>query len=313
MMMKLKLAGARPAVIAALALGVAVAVASCGDPPPPAPVKKENVPQWADAFQAPEIYGVVRVQALKRDGVYGAFWKSLLRVAQARGLTRGTTMAEVVEGVDEIIVGLNHGDDAALVLRNVPASADATKINDANGQPLFRAVNEQTKVPELELRDRRIPETGSLFVLPDRTWVGTLGEARGRARQAFATPVNRPAPSIPEDSLVALRFAGPIVHVLDRHPVWGPITKKLQTATFMLKRGKGGLVVAFDYLDADATAWAEMQVKRVAQEMTKDEKRYGWLKDAKVQYEGNTVFLRVAVPPRLLEELPNATGADLPF
>ena len=58
-------------------------------------------------------------------------------------------------------------------------------------------------------------------------------------------------------------------------------------------------------------AWGKTNGKAVALELATDEKRFGWMKDAKVAYEGTTVFLRVAVPPRLLAELPNASGADL--
>jgi hypothetical protein len=294
-------------ILTALAAGAV----ACGDPPPPAAPRKENVASWADVFEGtPDIYAVVRPQALKRDGLYGSFWKSLLRVAQARGFTRGTTMVEAAEATEEIIVGLNKGIDAALVFRGVPASFDPQKIADAEGRPLFRPVNDRSKVLEYELLDRRTADAGGLFVLPDRTWVGALGDARARARQAFAAPVNRPAPKVDADALAAVRFGGPIAHLLDRHPMYGLLSRKLLTATFTLKPGKGGLVIELLYEENSATAYAEMQGKRIVEELSKDEKRFGWLKGAKVAYEGNSVFFHIDVPPRLLEELPSASGAD---
>jgi len=296
------------AVIATLAMTL-----SCAAPPPPAPVKKEPVPQWADVFRGtPDIYASVRVQALKRDVVYGALWQALLRAAQARGFARGATMVEAVEGAEEIIVGLNRGADAALILRGVPASLDPGAISDADGRPLFHPASDRAKVPEYELYDRASAE-GSFFVLPDRTWVGALGEARARARQVFVTPLNRPAPAPFDDALVAVRFGGPIAHALDRHPDFGALTKKLVSARFMLKPAKGGLVVALDYPDAATTALGEAEAKRLVVELSKDDKRFGWLKPATVAHEEKTVFVRVAIPSRLLEELPNASGADLPF
>ena len=38
-----------------------------------------------------------------------------------------------------------------------------------------------------------------------------------------------------------------------------------------------------------------------------------WLKTATVTHEGNTVIVTLAVPPRLLEDLPNASASDLPL
>jgi hypothetical protein len=282
-----------------------------GDGPPPATAKKEATAAWADVFEGtPELYAVIRPKALKRDGVYGEFFKALMRVAQARGLAHGDTMVQAAEGADEIIVGLTKGNDAALVFRGVPASLDPQKITDAEGHPLFRPMSDRSKVVEYELLDRKHAEAGALFVLPDRSWVGTLGDARTRARQVFASPTNRPAPQVDPDALVAVRVAGPLTHALDRSPSFAVLSKKLSSVSFSLKPGKAGLVIGLAYPDPDATAWAEMHAKRLVDELSRDEKR-AWLKDAKVAYEGNTVFIRVAVPPRLLEELPSASGASL--
>lgn len=306
---------------AALLFGSAT---SCGgDAPPPAPPKRELKAAWADVFDGtPDLYAVVRPRAMKRDGVYGSFFKALVRAAQARGIARGDTMVQAVEGADELIVGLGRGIDAALIVRGVPANLDPQKVTDAEGNALFRSTSDRgsAKVVEYELIDRKNADAGALFVLPDRTWVGTLGSAQSRARQVFATPLDRPAPQVDADALAVVRVAGPLAHMLDRHPTFGPLGKKLSSATFSLQPGKRGVVIALDYEDASAAAWAEMHAKRVVDELASSNAKVGpggakedraWLKDAKVVYEGNTVFVRVAVPPRLIEELPNASGADL--
>jgi hypothetical protein len=296
-----------------------VVLAGCGPAEPPhssASQPADASPSWADMFDgAPDLFAVIRPRALKRDGVYGAFWDSLLRAAQARGFTRGDTMVEAVQGAEEIIVGLNRAD-AALVLRGVPASLDPLRMNDAEGHPLFRSISDRGRVLEYQLLDRRSAggrgeDPGALFVLPGRTWVGTLGPARARARQVFAAPTGRPVPRVEPEALAAVRFAGPLARALERHPLFGKLTKKLTSATFALQPGKTGMTITLLYEDADGAAWGEAEAKRITAELARDEKRFGWMAAAKVAYEGNAVIVRVAVPPRLLQELPNASGADL--
>jgi hypothetical protein len=289
------------------------ASAACGDSKPTvAPDHRRTVEAaWSDVFdKTPDLYVAIRPLAIKRDGVYGALFKSLVRAAQARANARGETMAQAVEDAQEIVLGLDKGGDVALVLRGVPASLDPERIMGAAGEPLFRATGERGKVAEYDLLGRDPSEAGSLFVLPGRVWVGALGPARARARQAFATPANRPAQALEPGALAAARVSGPLVHALDRDPMFGPVTNRLTTATFALAPGKEGLVVRLVYADSAAAAQAESEAKRSVAELAKQPKT-AWLKDAKIAYEGSTLVVRIALPPRLLEELPRATGADL--
>lgn len=302
----------RRGVFLVAALLSATSLSCGGDKPPAATAKPAEAPlSWADVFDGtPNVYGVIRPKAIKSDGVYGAFFKALVRLAQAKTRARGDTMVQALEGVDEIVVGID-GSDAAVVLRGVPANLDPEKITDTNGRALFLPITDRTRVVEYDVLDRSV-SGGGLFVLPDRVWVGTLGETRARARQAFRTPAHRPVPKLDREALAAVRVAGPLLDLVKQDVVFGPLGKKLVAVTGALKPGKGGLVVGFAYPDSDAAAWAEMEAKRILGELAKDEKR-AWLRDAKVQYEESTVFVRVAVPPRILEEIPRATGADLPL
>jgi hypothetical protein len=296
---------------------LALGAPACGDGgPPPAAPKREATAQWQDVFDTmPDIYAVVRPQAIKRDAVYGAFWKTLVRVAEARHIINGPSTLEAAEGSEEIIFGVNPGLDAAIVLRGVPASLDPQKVTDGQGHPLFRLVSDKAKVPEYQLVDRRNSDPGAVFVLPDRTWVGAFGDARQRARTAFATPFGRPAPRIEKDALAVVRFGQSFVQQprYVKSPVWSAFTKHLVSVTLALKPDKGGAIVSLQYEDQESVAYAEMQAKQMVAELAKDEKRFGWLKDAKVAYEGNTVHVRMPVPPRLLEELPAASGSDIPL
>lgn len=314
---------------ALLALAPALAlVTSCGpgDDSGARTARRELVPQWQDVFDGtPEIYAVVRPQAIKRDAVYGVFFKNVLRVAQARSAMRGATTLEALEGAEEIIVGIRkdqNGEDAALVIRGVPASLDPAKMTDATGHPVLRLVDSRARVPEYEWIDRQSASSsgaGSVFVLPDRTWIGTIGDARGRARQAFASPFGRPTPKSDPEALATVRLDAATFLLSPRFTksqVVGPLTRKLRAVTLALQPGKAGVIVKLQYEAEDASALAEMHARRIIDEIAHQEPRPGhasldWLKTATVGHEGNTVIVKLAIPPRLLEDLPNASAGDL--
>ena len=252
----------------------------------------------------------IRPQAIKRDAVYGTFFKNVLRVAQARSAMRGATTLEALEGSEEIIVGIRKdetGEDAALVIRGVPANLDPAKMTDANGHPVLRVVDSRARVPEYEWIDRQSTgagDRGSVFVLPNRTWVGTIGGARARARQAFASPFGRPAPKADAESLATVRLDAATFLTGPRFAnsqVVGPLTRKLRAVTLALQPGKGGVVAKLQYETEDASAWAEMHAKRVLDEIAHQPPRAGrsspeWLKTATVTHDGNTVIVTLARP-----------------
>jgi hypothetical protein len=303
----------RARILGIIALLASTTALSCGGESSgqPAAARAQAAPSWADVFDGtPDLYAVIRPRAMKRDPLYGSFFSALMRAAQARGIARGDTMVRAIEGADEVIIGINKGLDAALVVRGVPASLDPQKVLDAEGNPLFGLASDRGKVAEYELLDKKNAGLGRLFVLPARTWTFAVGDARTRARTVFAKPVGRPKPELDPGALVVVRAAGGMTHALETHARLNALAKKLSSVTVALQPGKGGVVVALAYEDASAVAWAEMHAKRIVAELAKEE-RNAWLREAKVAYEGNTLYVRVAVPPRLLEELPNASGADL--
>lgn len=300
------------------ALGFAPA---CGPKvPEPKPAKVEGA-QWQDAFDlVPEVYVVVRPQAIKRDPIYGPFWKTVLRVASARSSLAGSYAVEVADGADEIIVGVGSSgavgaaQDAMVVFRGVPASFDPRKMTDDRGQYVFDE-GARGKVPEYVRRDKDAKL--SLFVLPDRTWVTALGAARDRARNAYAAPFGRPVPKVEERALAAVRLDAPALLVprLRRSPALGPLVKKLSSLTLALLPAKEGLEASLGYEDDDAAAWGEAHAQRLAKELgSADGPRLGrleFVKTARISRVGNTVRLRFDVPARLLEELPNARPEEM--
>ncbi|HEY8078212.1 MAG TPA: hypothetical protein VIF62_28990 [Labilithrix sp.] len=314
--------------IAALLLLVFTAsfFVSCGGAPPPPPPPAPATAQWQDVFDAtPELYIVVRPQALKRDPMYGNFVKALTRMAEARGDV-GVTTLQAADGCDEVVLGISHGgglDEAVFVLRGVSASLDPAKMNDASGHPVFRLVDARSKVQEFEHVERGGAQA-SMFVLPDRTWVYTLGTARARAREAFAHPFGRPVPKVDGDALALVRLDGASSWVgqLQRGQNLGPVLRKLRALSLALKPGTGGLALTLQYTDEDGAAWGEMQSKRLLEDIARTANEaaaqrrrvprlFELAKDAKVSRTENAVTVRMALPSQLVQDLPNASGHDL--
>lgn len=312
----------RKLAVLALALVALATAPGCGgdDRPPPAAPRRAATPQWQDAFDGtPELLVVVRPQAIKRDGVYGNLFGAALRGALARAPLSGTSLLEAVEASEEVVVAIHKdesgGEDAAFVLRGVAASLDPGKLVDANGRSAMRLLEQRGAVAEYV---PAVPGPGardlSLFVLPDRTWVAATGGARTRGRQAFATPTGRPAPKLDDKALAVARFGPELVARprTEKSPILGPLTRKLSSATLLLDPARAGVRLVLAYADDDATAYAEMQVKRIADGLAQSNpKRFGWLAEAKIARGVNAVTVSLPVPPRLLEELPGASPSDL--
>lgn len=316
--------------ITLLLLAFVVSLVACGpgEPPPPPPSRDPKAAQWQDVFDGtPELYVVVRPQALKKDPTYGNFVKVLLRVAEARG-DLGITTLQAADGSEEVIIGINRSngaDDTAMVLRGVPASMDPEKLNDPSGHRVFTLVDGKAKVHEFEHYERG-SITASLFVLPDRTWVYTLGAARARAREAFAHPFGRPVPKVDPDALALMRIdaSSPWVANMQKGQNLGPVLKKLRAASLALKPGPNGLVLGLQYQDEDGAAWGEMQGKRLLEDIARTAndaaaqrrrvpRTFELAKDAKVSREGNAVLVKMKVPAEILTDLPNASANDLPL
>lgn len=320
----------RAAVVALVLLFVTGCAANAPRAPGP---PRETPAQWQDVFDAtPDVYVVVRPQLIKRDRVYGNLWKALMRLAQARSEMRGVTSIEAMEGADEIVFGLRRDDrgseEAWMILRGVPASLDVARMTDTAGRPLLRLVDAKAKVGEYEAAGRGLRAEGSgadprasLFVLPDRTWVGVTGDdARAQARQAFATPFGRPIPKSDPEALATARFDAAAFLATPRFQkgsAFGALTKKLRSLTLALKGGKGGILATLQYEDEDQAAVTELRIKELVEDLGKAENqgrlKLDWLKPATVIHDGNKVLVSLPVPPRLLQELPNASAADLPF
>lgn len=128
---------------ALLATVVALVVLGCGGGSKPASnADFYNRPHWQDAIEAPELYVVLRPQALRRDPVYGPLLQRVSQVAAARSPAVAATRAlEAFEYSDEIIISQRptpSGEELVIVVRGVRADIDPAKLVDSEKTPLWR-------------------------------------------------------------------------------------------------------------------------------------------------------------------------------
>ena len=293
----------------------------CGassSPRPTAVTLDRLAPHWEDAFErTPEILVFARPQALRRDAVYGPLVKMLSALAAARAPAGvGARSADAFESADEVVVGLCAADEMVVVIRGVRPDLDPERLTDPAGLPLWSAARDHARTPEL-VHDRGDAPVSSLFVLPQRTWVLASGAARGRVREAFASPLGRSAPPHDDRALIALRLDGPSlvrsVPRLDaREGLLAPIGRDLRVVTLVLGPAKEGVVATFAYADVAAATASEATLRRVVDVLARERSgRTAWLGSAKIGREGRDVRAHVDLPASLLQGLPNATPADL--
>ena len=89
----------RRVVVCLLATLLATASLSCGGAATPAPpVARSEGASWADVFDGtPDLFAVIRPRATRRDGVYGNFFKALVRAENGHE----AYLAIIAEGVPD--------------------------------------------------------------------------------------------------------------------------------------------------------------------------------------------------------------------
>jgi hypothetical protein len=293
---------------------IVVASVACSGSQKPAydPSRDRSIPHWQDALdEIPEILVVVRPEAMRRDPTYGSFVTAAFRAAAARArATAVTRMLDAFEGSEEVVIGYRGPDDAVLVLKGVRADFDAAKLADADGSMLWHASGQRTGPQELVREERATGLQASLFVLPQRTWVIAVGQARDRARQAFTTPAARPEPKVDPQALALVRLDGPaLVRAIPqlRRGSLAALGDRLSSVSVTLRPKKEGMLVTFQYPIEDPAAWAELTLKKVG-EQAAEAPKLAWLKGMKVDRQGNAVTARVDLPPALLQDLPGVVN-----
>jgi hypothetical protein len=311
------------AAAAALAL---VDVACGGAPPPPPAAIDHSEPRWQDVFDTmPELLVVLRPRALRQDKVYGPLLRRAIEVTrqQSRIVAAGGALDSLVDA-GELIVGMrpdapDRPGELVLVERSVPGDVDPAAIVDDDGRSLW-APGPAGRVRELvrERDEHGHPVGASLFELPGRTWVIAAGDARARAREAFAHPFGRPPLDLDASALAVVRVDGP--SLVARWPLLqdlgglASLGRHLRSVTLALPPGvEGSLTATLAYADEDSAALAEVTSREVLGAL----KRRGpgplaWLVPTRVARPDKKVILTVPLPPSLVDALIHAGGVQLP-
>jgi hypothetical protein len=205
-----------------------------------------------------------------------------------------------------------------LVARGVRADVDPARMVDDEGHGLWQP-GPPGRVPELvrETDAHGHPVDASLFVLPGRTWVIAQGQARARARQAFAHPFNRPQMQLDPDALAIVRIDGPSlvarVHALQDLGGLAAVGHRLRSVSLELPPGAEHSVRAtFAYADEDSAATSAVTVEQALQAISRS-KREGlaWLGAARVGRAPRSVVVTSPLPGRLIDALLHAGSAPL--
>lgn len=301
---------------------------ACGGGPHPRPPEDAYAePHWQDVFETmPELLVVVRARAARQDRVYGPLVRHALEVARDQGnAVASTRTLDAMSDAEEVVVGLRPGNERdpgelVLVARGVRADVDPGKLVDTDGAALW-ATGPTGRVREL-VRDRDEaghPGGASLFELPGRTWVIAQGDARTRAREAFAHPVNRPAMTLDPTALAIIRIDGPslVSHVRALQDLGGlaAVGHHLRSVTFVLPGGERAVRATFAYAGDDDAAVAEvaaLEAVRVAARAADKPTWLPWLAAAHVERgRDRTVVLSAPLPPQLVDGLLRAGSAPL--
>lgn len=329
-------------------------------------VVADTEPRWEDAIDTtPELLAIVFPTALRKDRVYGPLLRRAINLvrAQSRVVTE-TRALDAMEDAEELIVGVRPdpaGDagrggpagEVIVVVRGVRADEDPAGLVDADGHPLW-APGPGGRVRELVRSDSRLatttgtanpPVAASLFELPGRTWLIASGDARARARAAFARTASshrlgaRFEGLEPNgvDTLAVLRIDGPSlvarVRALQPQSALGAVGRRLEAVTLELAAGEaaldagpdGGLAqvrrmvrASLSYADEDAAALAEATVRdavgAIARKMPDN---LAWLASASVDRPspgpgpGKSVVVTAPLPSRLVAALLHAGAASL--
>jgi hypothetical protein len=322
------------AIVAVAACGIAGAGCGAASPAPPA-TSDSLEPHWQDVFDgAPELFVVLRPERLRRDPMYGQLLNRAIDAARAQSPVVAATRAlDAIDDADEIVVGL-QGEDVVAVALGVRADVDPAKLVDSGGRPLWTPgegagrVRELVRTPEPRSGEgaNRTTQFGmseggdraSLFELPGRTWVIASGEARMRARQVFAHPLNRPMLDRGGDALAMIRIDGrSLVRRVPQLATGGLAAagRHLQSVVVTLQPGEDhSLLATLFFADEDAAGVAAITLREAAAALgrTRGAENLAWLGAAQVEQKGTHVVIRAPFPSELIRAFQRSVSGEGP-
>ncbi len=311
-----------------LAPYLALAAIACGSRPPSVKSIAPAAPAVTLSFEdllagPPAVSATLHPPAIVRDPVYGPLLRhaSAMAAAFAGPRSVGTTALAALERTEEVVVASNDAStEAVVVLRGVPADLDAAGIVDEHGAPIWRQVVGDLGRSAVEY-EPATPADAALFVLPRRTWIIAVGDAKARTREALLAPVS--ATSLPgeEAPLAVLSIPGPALVRLDarlREGALAPVGRALARASFELAPGAEGVIDArLVYADPAAALASE----RIARDIVAAFRRslegphpppLAWLAAAGIERSASTVTVRAPIPKPWLAALAQADVSASP-
>lgn len=314
-------------VLALVCCLAAPAPLACGGGPPPRPPQDAYAePHWQDVFDTmPELLVVVRAKAARQDRVYGPLLRRAFELARDRSSAVASNRTlDAMSEAEEVVIGLRPDTvdgpgELVLVARGVRGDIDPGKLVDTDGTALW-GPGPNAGVRELvrERDEHGHPASASLFELPGRTWVIAQGDARVRAREAFAHPFNRPSMALDPQGLAIVRIDGPSlvarVHALQNLGGLAAVGRHLRSVTLVLPPGAERSVRAtLAYAGDDDAALAEVAVGEAVGAVSRSKRaNLAWLAAARVERgPAKTIVITAPLPPQLVDGLLQAGSAPL--
>lgn len=292
--------------------------------PVPAP-RVERGPRLEDALgEEPPFLFVLRPATLARDPLYGPLLRRVSQLAAARAALAdavGSTMLAILERTDEVAVAVydRRAADALVLLRGVPADADATRIVDTAGKPLWvHRAGIPGRVEELAPADAAAD--AELFVLPRRAWAIAVGAAVPRARVSYARDTARSGAAVSLDIddgvLASARVRGDVLARGRADGPLAPVFQALDVATVSLEPGPQGavgeVVLRLVYGAPAFATRAEPSVADVVAAYTRElGARAPWLHAVKVSREERAVVVKGRIPRAWADGLLHVELGDL--
>ncbi len=266
---------------------------------------------------------MVSPTALRSDKVYGPLLRRVIELVREQSSVVAQTRAlDAMEDAEEIIVGMrpvtpDHPGEVVIVVRGVRANVDPIGLVDADGHALWGpgppgAVRELVRTGASTSTSSEPAIPASLFELAGRTWVIASGDARDRARAAFAHPLDRPPMRFEGGSLAVVRIDGPSVvgrvRALQPSGTFAAVGRRLDALTFELPPGTNKDVrVTLSYSVEDDAAFSEVTVREVLDAIArKKPERLAWLATAKLERPGKRIVITAPLPAGLVDGLLHA-------
>jgi hypothetical protein len=318
---------ARRLVAVGLLAYVAIVGGGCGSPAArsvPVP-RTDRGPRLEDALgDEPPFLFVVRPAMLVRDPLYGPLLRRVSQLAAARAALAdvvGSTMLAILERTDEVAVAVydREAGDALVLLRGVPADADALRIVDTAGNRLWTLRAEiPGRVEELAPADAAVD--AELFVLPRRAWAIAVGAAVPRARVSYARDAARSGAAVSLDTddgvLATARVRGDVLARGRSDGPLAPVFQALDVATVSLEPGPQGavgeVVLRLVYGAPAFATRAEPSVADVVAAYTRElGARAPWLHAVTVSRDDRAVVVKGRIPRAWTEGLLHVELGDL--